>query len=118
MATARDTSEHDPGDESDWRYSYVYNGNCEEQCPFCGDLLALSRAWCTPVLRSDLYVSAEFTRAPRPHEKTYDEILTCCDSKKCREKAQHLARRLAIPACERAVRRRHAYYMKTGERIR
>ncbi len=118
MASARDTSGHDPGDESDWRYSYVYDGNSEEKCPFCGDLLCFSRAWCTPVLRSDLYGMIYDAAVLRPDARSYDESLTSCDSKKCRDKARELARRLSIPAYERAVKRRHAYYMKTGERIR
>jgi hypothetical protein len=118
MATARDRSDHDPGDEDDWRYCYVHDGNCEEQCPFCGELLKLSRAWCVPVLTEERFTRQSFEAAALDNSPSYYETITLCDRGACRDKAKALARRLGIPANERAVRRRHDYYMKTGERIR
>lgn len=116
MVTWRDTSDHDPGDENDWRYCYVHDGNCEEQCPFCGELMCFSTAWCVPVPRPDRFEYPEFdaTHPAKldPSYKIYDETLTCCDRGACRDKAKKLANRLGIPAYERVQRREFDLYMK------
>lgn len=114
MATVRDSSNHDPGDEHVTRYREYDN----EDCPFCDLKLRLSQSWCTPVLSHDYYSARFYAEPLSPSRGPCAETITTCADPKCRAKAGLLAARLAIPADERAMRRRHAYYMKTGEKIR
>lgn len=80
MASWRDTTDHDPGDESDGLSDFEYAFADCPRCPFCDDDYKFAAAYCTPVFRYGY----------KGH-KTIVDVINTCDAKSCLRIAGDLA---------------------------
>ncbi len=87
MATFRDTTNHDPGDESDSRFAW-------DVCPHCGIAYSGWKGYVTPVLSSVLSSVLNVVEAS-VFDEICDEVLKCCGHTHCIVKDRELAKKLA-----------------------